>query len=231
LELVQFAKYAVRDSFPATISLYDRIGPILDPTEFPARFFAHTKGSHSLGNEGKILVHLLVVWAASFGIDERGLPENEELSRPSSASAAEEGPSKLVRPGQQQNSNGALIAERRRAERKNRTEAMVQEVLVLIDSHAIMRRPTWDGIRVLLLILPLMEGKLLLVPFFMLANGLPYLLSCRYFDFVRGPPVYVRSDALAGGRVCFSQFVDAFVPPRVGRYDHSRADTLVRAHA
>ncbi|KAJ7836994.1 hypothetical protein B0H14DRAFT_2792410 [Mycena olivaceomarginata] len=131
--------------------------PILDPTEFPARFFAHTKGSHSLGNEGKILVHLLVVWAASFGIDERGLPENEELSRPSSASAAEEGPSKLVRPGQQQNSNGALIAERRRAERKNRTEAMVQEVLVLIDSHAIMRRPTWDGIRVLLLILPLME--------------------------------------------------------------------------
>ncbi|KAJ7197163.1 hypothetical protein GGX14DRAFT_668328, partial [Mycena pura] len=128
--------------------------PILDSTEFPARFFAHCKGTHSLGNEGQILVHLLVVWAASFGIDERGLPENEELSRPSSASA-EDGPS-ASRCGSRK-TNGALMSERSRAERKNRTEAMVQELLVLIDSHAIMRRPTWDGIRVLLLILPLME--------------------------------------------------------------------------
>ncbi|KAF7353620.1 Zn(2)-C6 fungal-type domain-containing protein [Mycena venus] len=126
--------------------------PILDPTEFPARFFAHTKGSQSLGNEGKILVHLLVVWAASFGIDERGLPENDDISPPSSASG-EDGASQMARPGQVPKT----IVERSRAERKNRTEAMVQEILVLIDSHAIMRRPTWDGIRVLLLILPLME--------------------------------------------------------------------------
>ncbi|KAJ7184264.1 hypothetical protein C8R46DRAFT_455587 [Mycena filopes] len=133
--------------------------PILDPTEFPARYFAHTKGTHALGNEGKILLHLLVVWAASFGIDERGLPENEELSPPSSASSTEENGSKLSRPGRVEapKMNGALIAERSRAERKNRTEAMVQEILVLIDSHAVMRRPTWDGVRVLLLILPLME--------------------------------------------------------------------------
>ncbi|KAJ6606510.1 hypothetical protein DFH09DRAFT_10663 [Mycena vulgaris] len=130
--------------------------PILDPTEFPARFFAHTKGTRPLGNEGKILLHLLVVWAASFGVDERGLPENDEFSRPSSAS--DDG-SKLTRSGRVEapKINGALIAERRRAERKHRTEAMVQEILVLIDSHAIMRHPTWDGVRVLLLILPLME--------------------------------------------------------------------------
>ncbi|KAJ7470289.1 hypothetical protein FB451DRAFT_331660 [Mycena latifolia] len=130
--------------------------PILDPTEFPARFFAHTKGTQHLGNEGKILLHLLVVWAASFGIDERGLPENDEFSRPPSSS--EDG-SKIPRPGRVEapKMNGALITERSRAERKHRTEAMVQEILVLIDSHAIMRRPTWDGVRVLLLILPLME--------------------------------------------------------------------------
>jgi hypothetical protein len=142
---------------PVIVHSFRYAGPILDPTEFPARFFAHTKGTHSLGNEGKILIHLLVVWAASFGIDERGLPENEDLSRPSSASADEGGP----KPGRadSQKSNGALMTERSRAERKNRTEAMVQEILVLIDSHAIMRRPTWDGVRVLLLILPLMEGK------------------------------------------------------------------------
>ncbi|KAJ7771697.1 hypothetical protein B0H16DRAFT_1660677 [Mycena metata] len=133
--------------------------PILDPTEFPARYFAHTKGTHALGNEGKILLHLLVVWAASFGIDERGLPENEELSRPSSASSLEDAGSKLSRPGHVEGPkmNGALMAERSRAERKSRTEAMVQEILALIDAHAVMRRPTWDGVRVLLLILPLME--------------------------------------------------------------------------
>ncbi|KAK7023961.1 Zn(2)-C6 fungal-type domain-containing protein [Favolaschia claudopus] len=132
--------------------------PILDPTEFPARFYAHSKGTHSLGNEGKILVHLLVVWAASFGIDERGLPENDEPSSPSSTSAtADGGIMKMRRPGQPPRPTSLLAAERSRAERKNRTEAMVQEILVLIDSHAIMRRTTWDGIRVLLLILPLLE--------------------------------------------------------------------------
>ncbi|KAF7295332.1 Zn(2)-C6 fungal-type domain-containing protein [Mycena indigotica] len=123
--------------------------PILDPTEIPARFFAHSKGTHSLGNEGKILMHLLVVWAASFGIDESGTPETEEL-RPSSASG-EDHSTVTSRP------SSTLIAEGTRAERKNRTEAMVQEILALIDSHGVMRRPTWDGVRVLLLILPLME--------------------------------------------------------------------------
>lgn len=130
--------------------------PILDPTEFPARFFAHTKGTQPLGNEGKILLHLLVVWAASFGIDESGLPENDDFSQPSSST--EDG-SKNLRSGRVETpkTNGVLVSDRGRAERKLRTEAMVQEILVLIDSHAIMRRPTWDGVRVLLLILPLME--------------------------------------------------------------------------
>ncbi|KAJ7724059.1 hypothetical protein DFH07DRAFT_273891 [Mycena maculata] len=126
--------------------------PILDPTEFPARFFAHTKGTHQLGNEGKILINLLVVWAASFGIDERGLPESDESSRPSSA-AEDSKPGRRI----DQKNDSAFLAERIRVNRKIRTEAMVQEILACIDSHAIMRKPTWDGVRVLLLILPLME--------------------------------------------------------------------------
>ncbi|KAF7311550.1 Zn(2)-C6 fungal-type domain-containing protein [Mycena kentingensis (nom. inval.)] len=129
--------------------------PILDPTELPARLIAQSKGTHSLGNEGKILLHLLVVWAASFGIDERGLPANEDSSRPSSASTAEDR-ALASRPGAAK-TGIELVSERARAERKSRIEGMVQEILLLIDSHAIMRRPTWDGIRVLLLILPLME--------------------------------------------------------------------------
>ncbi|KAJ6500500.1 hypothetical protein C8R45DRAFT_71511 [Mycena sanguinolenta] len=176
--------------------------PILDPTEFPARFFAHTKGTHSLGNEGKILAHLLVVWAASFGIDERGLPENEEPSRPSSASAPEEGSSKIVRSGQQK-PNGALMTERRRAERKNRTESMVQEILVLIDSHAIMRRPTWDGVRVLLLILPLME-------------------DISISSAVRR---YMYEATLAQAASC----VSPATPPSMHSTPHASDDTIIRA--
>ncbi|KAJ7443856.1 hypothetical protein FB451DRAFT_1149544 [Mycena latifolia] len=100
--------------------------PFLDSTELPDRFFAHTKGTQYLVNEGKILMLVLLVWAASFGIDEYGLPENDELSTV--------------------------------GERKHKIEEMIHEVLVLIDSHAIMRKPTWDGMRVLLLILPLLEN-------------------------------------------------------------------------
>lgn len=36
---------------------------------------------------------------------------------------------------------------------------MLREVLELVDYHSIMRKPSWDGIRVLLLILPLLEGE------------------------------------------------------------------------
>ncbi|KAJ7261330.1 hypothetical protein B0H12DRAFT_1013547 [Mycena haematopus] len=171
--------------------------PILDPTEFPARFFAHTKGTHSLGNEGKILVHLLVVWAASFGIDERGLPENEELSPP-----LQQGPSKIVRSGQQK-PNGSLMTERRRAERKSRTESMVQEILVLIDSHAIMRRPTWDGIRVLLLILPLMED-----------------ISISSAD-----RRYMYEATLSQAASCASPAA----PPWMHSFPHASDDTIIRA--
>ncbi|KAJ7468057.1 hypothetical protein FB451DRAFT_1560569 [Mycena latifolia] len=129
--------------------------PILDPTEFPARFFAHTKGTQLLGHEGKVLMLVLTVWAASFGLDERGLPENDESSRPSSPS--DDG-SKNTSRMEEPKKNRALITEGSKANRKRRIEAMAQEILLLIDSHAIMRRPTWDGVRVLLLTLPLMEA-------------------------------------------------------------------------
>jgi hypothetical protein len=35
---------------------------------------------------------------------------------------------------------------------------MVREILGLIDKHGLLRKPTWDGVRVLLLIMPLTEG-------------------------------------------------------------------------
>lgn len=111
---------------------------------------------------------LLVVWAASFGIDERGLPRDPEddldlvtpplgMSPPptplrkTARSVSDEADDERV-------GSREFLAERGRRDRREHTEEMVREVLQLIDNHGIMRKPTWDGVRVLLLILPLMEG-------------------------------------------------------------------------
>ena len=37
---------------------------------------------------------------------------------------------------------------------------MLQEMLYLVDVHGILRRPTWDGVKLLLLLLPLTQGSL-----------------------------------------------------------------------
>jgi len=113
-------------------------GPILDATEFPARYAAHSKGRKLLGNEGQLISMLLVVWAVSFGLNERGIVEGEGESPPSSES---QGP-------------GA-----KRKQRKTRTEALLHEIMEQIDFYGVLRRPTLDGVRVLLLLLPLLEGE------------------------------------------------------------------------
>ena len=113
-------------------------GPILDAMEFPTRYAAHCKGGKLLGNEGQLISMLLVVWAASYGLNERGIAEGEGDSP---ASAENQGP-------------GA-----KRRQRKNRTEVLLHEIMEQIDFYGVLRRPTLDGVRVLLLLLPLLEGK------------------------------------------------------------------------
>lgn len=101
---------------------------------------------------------LLVVWAASFGLNEFGLPEandgeNELVSTssdPSNGNQHEDIPTARAK-------NVSFSNPQRKW--KERTEAMLREVLELIDFHGVLRRPTLDGVRVLLLLLPLMEGK------------------------------------------------------------------------
>jgi len=70
----------------------------------------------------------LVVWAASFGHDEEG--KLDQSSDPKEW----------------------------RLSVKSRTNNMVKELLYLIDSYGIVRKPTWDGLVVLLTILPLTKG-------------------------------------------------------------------------
>lgn len=94
-----------------------------------------------------MIAMLLVTWAASFGVDEYGVEEEAEPHSP----IISDGP-KFSPDGDDDYSDPS-----RRA-RTLRTESMIREILHLIDIHAVLRRPTWDGVRVLLLILPLTQG-------------------------------------------------------------------------
>ena len=42
--------------------------------------------------------------------------------------------------------------------RRERTNAWVRELLRQVDHYGLLRRPTWDGVQLLLLLLPLTEG-------------------------------------------------------------------------
>jgi len=131
------------------------LGPILDPAEFPSRFYAHTKGTQSLGHEGGLIAMLLVVWATSFGLDERGLPfDNTDVADiPPLAHTKSEGDAL----DNHKFKDG--VQDMKWREKRDKTDTMLREVLELIDFHGVMRRPTTDGVRALLLILPLLEGS------------------------------------------------------------------------
>lgn len=133
---------------------------MLDQNEFPARFLAHTQGINPLKNEGGLIAMLLVIYAASFGLDERGQPTDNhsdlsiaETSLATSVIIKREdgGPSELT--------NTRNIVSERRNERKSRTDAMLREIIELVDLYGVLRRPSLDGVRALLLLLPLMEGS------------------------------------------------------------------------
>jgi hypothetical protein len=117
-----------------TLSLYLSaicIDPIIDPSEFCARFSEFSNGNcNALGIPGQLIAMLLAIWAASFGVNEYGI---EELHHGEGC--------------------GAIIRNRREA-----TNEMVREMLHLIDIYGILRKPTWDGVRALHPLLPLTQG-------------------------------------------------------------------------
>lgn len=90
---------------------------------------------------------LLVAWAASFGVNEYGVEEDTQLTSPTSPTSPKFAP----------DSDDELSDPKHRA-RTLRTETMAREILALVDMHGVLRRPTWDGVRVLLLLLPLTQG-------------------------------------------------------------------------
>lgn len=102
-----------------------------------------------MGREGSALCHCLYAWAVSYGVDERGQPEATEAD-PLSATS-------LV-PSENENKR-----QTERQHRKEKTYHVVRTILREIDDYGIMRKPSWDGVRVLLLVLPLTEGMFLFV--------------------------------------------------------------------
>ena len=127
------------------------IGPVIEPHEFVTRFIASQNGkSDSLGITGRLLAMSLVVWASSFGIDENG------QSMGSLDDHLYQYQEHKVDVHDQFDTDASA---KLRTERRTRTNEMVKEMLYLIDLHGILRKPSWDGVRVLLMILPLAQGE------------------------------------------------------------------------
>lgn len=150
-----FAAFVLQCQSASSILLSDTltliVDSLLDQHDFASRYIEHRKGGRQLSIEGQLLAKVLVVWAGSFGVDHTGT----EVSATQSTSA---GPSTTTI-----TSLGGPAAWRHQQEmdmttRRIRTDAEVEEILNLIDVHGIMRKPTWDGVRLLLLIWPLTQN-------------------------------------------------------------------------
>nr|WMI31375.1 ZCP1 [Flammulina filiformis] len=141
--------------------------PILDSSEFVARFSAHIKGTHPLGHEGSVISLLLVVWAASYGVDEYGVPvDQDDQGFDSSHSmshndfaASGRSTRSGVSTSLSRTSKQTRESSKTRYSRRDAIENMLREILELVDYHSILRKPSWDGVRVLLLLLPLLEDS------------------------------------------------------------------------
>jgi hypothetical protein len=124
-------------------------GPIIDPIEFVNRYLSiNPPTAAAMGPEGAILCHVLYAWAVSYGVDEHGnldVPEGGD---------APDAPIDLHGQGE-----GEHKREADRRERKSRMARVVESILKSIDEAGVMRKPSWDGVRALLLILPLTEGE------------------------------------------------------------------------
>jgi hypothetical protein len=82
---------------------------------------------------------VLLAWAASFGVDEHGVTLNA-ASMPSTSTSGL--------------TSEAHVGETQRM----RTDTLVNGILTLVDTHGLLRNPTWDGVRLLLLVWPLTKG-------------------------------------------------------------------------
>lgn len=142
-------------------------GPIIDPQEFRERFIANYQNLSArrapAGYTANVspadallglMANILVTWAASYGIDEFG----REDADVGSVGANGELDMFLPAPGKLGSDLDPAAASSLKRRRRDRCNAMVREMLAGVDRLALLRRPSWDGVRVLMLLMPLTEG-------------------------------------------------------------------------
>ncbi|KAG8923009.1 hypothetical protein FRC01_013338 [Tulasnella sp. 417] len=114
--------------------------PVLDPAEFIDRYEKFVNRGVPLGVCGELIAQTLLAWATSYGFDESGA---DAIFFQDEAVKVEE------------DDTLATIEKRKAA-----TNAIVRDILDAVDKNAVARTTTWDGVRVLLLLLPLTEDVL-----------------------------------------------------------------------
>lgn len=125
-------------------------GPVLDPVEFVDRYLSSKPPTAAaMGPEGAVLVHVLYAWAVSYGVNEHG-----QLDVPDGGGVPTGLPVDLIKPDETE-----IKRESDRQRRKTKMKHVIEVILQKVDELGIMRKPTWDGVRVLLIVLPLTEGK------------------------------------------------------------------------
>ncbi|BEI87789.1 uncharacterized protein CcaverHIS019_0105070 [Cutaneotrichosporon cavernicola] len=122
--------------------------PIVDSLDFVTVYLSKPiPCAAAMGSVGAVLCHCLYAWGLSYGVDERGQLDVAE------AGGETVGPLNLLSA-----SESEARRERDRQRRKEKFNGVVRTILREIDEYGILRRPSWDGIRAVLLILPLTEG-------------------------------------------------------------------------
>lgn len=86
---------------------------------------------------------VLLAWAASFGLDDHGVAVSPTNTQSQSTGTSGVAPDTRGGFGENQ---------------RMRTDTLVNGILGLVDSHGLLRNPTWDGARLLLLVWPLTQG-------------------------------------------------------------------------
>ncbi|GMK59564.1 hypothetical protein CspeluHIS016_0801700 [Cutaneotrichosporon spelunceum] len=122
--------------------------PIVDSHDFVTVYLSKPiPCASAMGSVGAVLCHCLYAWGLSYGVDERGQLDVAEGGGESL------GPLNLVSAGESE-----VRRERDRQRRRDKFSGVVRTILREIDEYGILRKPSWDGIRAALLILPLTEG-------------------------------------------------------------------------
>ncbi|WVQ72607.1 hypothetical protein IAR50_002165 [Cryptococcus sp. DSM 104548] len=122
--------------------------PVIDPGNFVRRYRSQAyPTAEAMGPEGAILCHVLYAWAVSYGVDEHGNMDVPDGGGPP-----------LDTINLDERSEQELQREQHREERRIKMKHVIELILREIDQAGLMRKPTWDGVRVLLMILPLTDG-------------------------------------------------------------------------